>query len=112
MNFRSLDEFWAFYMTQHSKPSTRRWHFAGTLTSILLMIYSVLFNWWFVLFVPVFSYGLAWYSHFFIEGNVPAMFVHPFWSFLCDYKMFGLMFTGKMDREIKRLGKRPILQGF
>ncbi|OMO85145.1 Major facilitator superfamily [Corchorus capsularis] len=27
-------------------------------------------------------------------------------------KMFGLMLTGQMDREIKRLGKRPILQGF
>jgi hypothetical protein len=26
--------------------------------------------------------------------------------------MFGLMLTGQMDREIKRLGKRPILQGF
>jgi hypothetical protein len=26
--------------------------------------------------------------------------------------MFGLMLTGKMDREIKRLGKRPVLQGF
>ncbi|XVE97030.1 hypothetical protein REPUB_Repub02eG0275300 [Reevesia pubescens] len=86
MNFRNLEEFWAFYVTQHSKPSTRRWHFAGTLSSILLLIYSMLFNWWFLVFVPIVGYGLAW--------------------------MFGLMLTGKMDREIKRLGKRPILQGF
>lgn len=112
MNFRSLEDFWAFYVNQHSKPSTRRWHFAGTLSSILLLIYSVLFNWWFLVFVPIFGYGLAWYSHFFVEGNVPATFGHPFWSLLCDFRMFGLMLTGKMDREIKRLGKRPILQGF
>ncbi|KAJ4979455.1 hypothetical protein NE237_010235 [Protea cynaroides] len=31
MNFRSFEEFWSFYVNQHSKQSTRRWHFAGTL---------------------------------------------------------------------------------
>ncbi|KAJ6913252.1 hypothetical protein NC651_015687 [Populus alba x Populus x berolinensis] len=86
MNFRSLEEFWSFYVTQHSKPSTRRWHFVGTLSSILLLLYSLVFNLWFLFFVPLAGYGFAW--------------------------MFGLMLTGQMDREIKRLGKRPILQGF
>lgn len=110
MNFRSMEEFWPYYMNQHSKPATRRWHFVGTLCSILCLVYTVLFNKWFVIFVPILGYGLAWYSHFFVEGNVPATFGHPFWSLLCDWKMFGLMLTGQMDREIKRLGKRPVLQ--
>lgn len=112
MNFRSLEEFWAFYVNQHSKPSTRRWHFVGTLTGIFFLLCSVFFSWWFLFFVPFFGYGLAWYSHFFVEGNVPASFGHPFWSLVCDFKMFGLMLTGKMDKEIKRLGKRPMLQIF
>ncbi|KAK9120427.1 hypothetical protein Syun_018044 [Stephania yunnanensis] len=112
MNFRSLDELWAFYMSQHSKPSTRRWHFAGTLTALLILISSIIFAWWVIFFVPIFGYGLAWYSHFFVEGNVPATFGHPIWSLMCDFKMFGLMLTGRMDREIKRLGKRPVLQVF
>nr|GMC99679.1 uncharacterized protein LOC105174534 [Ipomoea batatas] len=112
MNFRSLEEFWPVYMNQHSKAATRRWHFAGTLCSMMWLIYSVLFNWWCVIFVPLFGYGLAWYSHFFVEKNVPATFGHPFWSLLCDFKMFGLMLTGQMDREIKRLGKRPVLQAY
>ncbi|KAL9261105.1 hypothetical protein AKJ16_DCAP12470 [Drosera capensis] len=103
MNFRSMDEFWGFYMSQHSKPSTRRWHFVGTLMGIVLLIYGLVFNWWVILLVPLIGYGLAWYSHFFIEGNVPATFGHPIWSFLCDCKMFGLMLTGQMDKEIKRL---------
>ncbi|CAL5351371.1 unnamed protein product [Camellia sinensis] len=110
MNFRTMEEFWPFYMNQHSKPATRRWHFAGTLASILCFIYSLCFNWWFVFFVPLFGYGLAWYSHFFVEKNFPATLSHPFWSLLCDFKMFGLMLTGQLDREIKRLGKRPMLQ--
>ena len=112
MTFRSLDEFWSFYVTQHSKPTTRRWHFVGTLASMLLLLNSLVFNLWFVFLVPFVGYGCAWYSHFFVEGNVPATFGHPVWSFLCDFKMFGLMLTGQMDREIKRLEKRPVLQGF
>uniref|UniRef100_A0A2P2NLR8 Transmembrane protein n=1 Tax=Rhizophora mucronata TaxID=61149 RepID=A0A2P2NLR8_RHIMU len=110
MNFRSLEEFWSFYMTQHSKQSTRRWHFVGTLASILCLLFSVIFNWRFIFFVPLLGYGFAWYSHFFVEENVPATYGHPFWSFLCDLKMFVLMLTGQMDREIKRLGKRPVSQ--
>ncbi|XP_075081433.1 uncharacterized protein LOC107818259 [Nicotiana tabacum] len=105
-----MEEFWPFYMNQHSKLATRRWHFVGTLCSILCLVYTLLFNKWFVIFVPILGYGLAWYSHFYVEGNVPATFGHPFWSLLCDFKMFGLMLTGQMDREIKRLGKRPVLQ--
>ncbi|XP_021814605.1 uncharacterized protein LOC110757330 [Prunus avium] len=112
MNFRSLEEFWAFYVNQHSKPSTRRWHFVGTLVSIFFFLCSLLFNWWLLFLVPLAGYGCAWYSHFFVEGNVPASFGHPFWSLFCDFKMFALMLTGNMDREIKRLGKRPVLQGF
>uniref|UniRef100_A0A6N2MMX3 DUF962 domain-containing protein n=1 Tax=Salix viminalis TaxID=40686 RepID=A0A6N2MMX3_SALVM len=112
MIYRSLEEFWSFYVTQHSKPSTRRWHFVGTLTSMLLVLHALVFNLWFLLLVPFVGYGCAWYSHFFVEGNVPATFGHPVWSFLCDFKMFGLMLTGQMDREIKRLEKRPALQGF
>ncbi|KAG6596363.1 hypothetical protein SDJN03_09543, partial [Cucurbita argyrosperma subsp. sororia] len=74
MNFRSLDEFWVFYMNQHSKPSTRRWHFIGTLSSIFFFLCSLLFSWWFLFFVPLTGYGFAWYSHFFVEENVPASF--------------------------------------
>ncbi|XP_074341173.1 uncharacterized protein LOC141678706 [Apium graveolens] len=112
MNFKSMDEFWPFYLSQHSKPATRMWHFAGTSASLLCFIYSVVFNWWFLFCVPLVGYGMAWYSHFFVERNVPATFGHPVWSFLCDYKMFGLMLTGQMDQEIKRLGKRPVLQAY
>ncbi|WOL04717.1 hypothetical protein Cni_G13439 [Canna indica] len=113
MNCRSLEEFWPFYMSQHSKPSTRRWHFAGILSALLCLLLAILLGrWLFLILAPLVGYGLAWYSHFFVEGNAPATFGHPVWSFLCDLKMFALMLTGRMDREIKRLGKRPVLQAF
>ncbi|TKY63431.1 hypothetical protein E2542_SST13303 [Spatholobus suberectus] len=112
MNFRSLEDFWAFYMNQHSKASTRRWHFAGTLSGILFFFCSLFFGWWFLFLVPLSGYGCALYSHLFVERNCPETLRHPFWSLLCDFKMFGFMLTGNMDREIKRLGKRPVLQVF
>ncbi|MBA0562096.1 hypothetical protein Golob_007172, partial [Gossypium lobatum] len=35
------DEFWVFYLKQYSKPATRLWHFAGTLSCIVLFMYAV-----------------------------------------------------------------------
>ncbi|MQM00206.1 hypothetical protein Taro_032944 [Colocasia esculenta] len=112
MNFRSQEEFWAFYVGQHSKAATRRWHFLGTLSALLCLLFSPLVSRWLLLLGPLLGYAFAWYSHFFVEGNSPASFGHPLWSFLCDLRMFALMLTGRMDREIKRLGKRPVLQAF
>ncbi|TKY63427.1 hypothetical protein E2542_SST13299 [Spatholobus suberectus] len=89
MNFRSLEDFWAFYMNQHSKASTRRWHFAGTLSGILFFFCSLFFGWWFLFLVPLSGYGCALYSHLFVERNCPETLRHPFWSLLCDFKMFG-----------------------
>ncbi|XP_078445482.1 uncharacterized protein LOC144714581 [Wolffia australiana] len=112
MNFRSLDEFWAFYVGQHSKPATRRLHCAGTMVALLCLLLFPLVSRWLLLAGPVAGYAIAWYSHFFVEGNVPATFGHPLWSLLCDLRMFFLVLTGQMDKEIKRLGKRPVLQAF
>ncbi|GJV65242.1 L-rhamnose-proton symporter like protein [Tanacetum coccineum] len=68
---------------------------------------TLLFNWRFLFFAPLFGYGLAWYSHFYVEENIPASFGHPVWSLLCDFKMFFFMITGQMDSEIKRLAAVP-----
>ncbi|CDP11589.1 unnamed protein product [Coffea canephora] len=109
MNFRSVEEFWLFYMNQHSKPATRCWHFVSTLCSIICLTYSMGFQ--LVVCDPCALVG-TWHgiAIFFVEGNVPATFGHHFWSLLCDFKMFRLMLTGQMDREIKRLSKRLVLQ--
>lgn len=95
--FGSMEEFWGFYLGQHSKPATRRWHFAGTLASLGAPLLAA----------PVLGYGMAWYSHFFVEGNRPATFGHPVWSFLCDYRMFALILTGRIDAELARLRIHP-----
>ena len=40
------------------------------------------------LFGFVQAYGLAWFSHFFIEHNRPATWTYPTYSFFADFRMF------------------------
>ena len=101
--FESFDEFFPYYVGQHSKPATRWIHFAGTHLGALAGLSGIarrkpaLFA-----AAPVISYGMAWFSHFTIEGNRPATFGHPLWSFRGDMKMIGLMWQGR-DAELTRI---------
>ena len=103
--FSSFSEFWPYYVCEHSKPETRLFHFIGTSTIIPLLIFTVFFNFYAALLIPISAYGFAWYSHFFIEKNRPATFTYPIWSLLGDFKMFWLMCCRKMDEEVKRCEK-------
>jgi hypothetical protein len=103
-NFSTFEEFWPFYLTQHSKKSTRAWHFVGTAFVILCLIATVLIHPAILLLAPVVGYGFAWYSHFFIEGNKPATFGHPLWSLRADFLMFWLILTGRLEQELKACG--------
>jgi hypothetical protein len=109
MKFRSYSEFWPFYLSQHSKASTRAWHFVGTSFVFACVVLAIaLSNYWLLLLAPVIAYGLAWFSHLVIEGNKPATFGHPIWSLRADFHMFASMllkpFRGKdntpQDRQI------------
>ena len=104
---KTYAEFWDFYVSEHSQPTTRYFHFIGTMLGTLTLIWIVRSgNWLFLPVVLIIGYGFAWYSHFYIEKNKPATFKYPFWSYISDYKMVFYMLTGKMNREIERVANK------
>jgi hypothetical protein len=107
--FKSFEEFWPYYLAEHSQPATRALHAMGTTAAVTCAAALIAKRKWKLLplaLIP--GYGAAWLAHFFIEKNKPATFDYPLWSFIADYKMVGLMLVGKMDAEIERvLGATP-----
>jgi hypothetical protein len=99
----TYQEFWPFYLKEHSKKETRTWHFYGSnLALIFLLCLIVTLKPVFFLLGLLSGYGFAWYSHFKIEKNRPATFKYPWWSFISDWRMWYMTLTGKLDSELKK----------
>lgn len=102
---QSFEEFWPYYLKEHSKPANRRLHQFGTTMALSAFSYGLLTRRkWLMLAAPIFGYGPAWVGHFFIEENRPATFKYPRWSLMGDFKMNALMWSGELDAELERYG--------
>ena len=101
----SFDEFWPFYLREHSRPATRALHLAGTTGSLLFAFAAIVsLRPALVLAALVCGYAFAWVGHFFVEHNRPATFKHPLWSFRADFRMWTLALTGRLGPELQRAG--------
>ena len=101
---QSFEEFWPFYVKEHQKKATRILHFVGT-TAAMACVAGGIFTKrrWLLAVAPVIGYGPAWIGHFFVEGNRPASFKHPIWSFRADLVMWSKMVRFQMDDEVERV---------
>lgn len=95
-DYKSLDEFYPFYLSQHSNRICRRLHFVGTLLAFLQLIRTILFafNLPNLLLVLVIGYGFSWIGHFAFEKNKPATFKYPWLSLQGDMRLFKEIATG------------------
>ena len=103
----NYQQFWDFYVQEHSQPATRLFHFIGTMLSLIVLVWILRSG--NLIYLPlclVVGYAFAWFSHFFIEHNKPATFKYPLWSFISDYKMVFYMLTGRMNREVERVANK------
>ena len=100
--YRTYQEFWPFYLREHSKPQTRAIHYIGSIASVVVIWAVATQNWWWLLAVPVCGYSFAWFSHFFVEKNKPATFQAPVWSLISDYRMCALFLSGHLDGELMK----------
>lgn len=94
--YKSFDEFYPYYLTEHRKKGTRITHFIGTTLFIMLAISAVITAYpWYIMYGAVLAYGWAWIGHFFIEKNRPATFQYPLWSLISDFKLYFQILSGK-----------------
>lgn len=97
----SFSDFWPHYVRAHTKPATRWLHAIGSVSAIAIAAIALAVNLWILIAAPIVGYAFAWYGHFFVEGNRPATFGHPFYSLAADYRMVFLMMAGRMDEEVE-----------
>ncbi len=100
---RSFEEFWPFYVREHSHPANRALHFVGTTLAMGSLAAGLLTRRpGFFLAAPLLGYGCAWVGHFVVEGNRPATFTYPAWSLRGDMVMWWKTVTGTMAAEVER----------
>jgi hypothetical protein len=96
-SFRTFEDFYPFYLTEHSNRTSRRLHFTGTSIAAALLVTAVFTRiWWLVAAALVQGYAFAWIGHFFFEHNKPATFKHPWFSFRGDWRLWREILTGRV----------------
>lgn len=94
--FRTLKEFYPYYLEEHQHPTSRKLHFVGTGLLFVILSFSVFSgNYFWLILIPFVGYGFAWIGHYFFEKNKPATFQYPFFSLASDFILFFELLIGK-----------------
>ncbi len=96
-SYSSFQEFYRFYLGEHSNRVCRRLHFIGSalvLATVVVAFATRDMRWLWL--VPLFGYGFAWAGHVLFEKNRPATFKHPLYSFVGDWVMFWDTLRGRV----------------
>lgn len=100
LNFKTYKEFYQYYLSEHSNTTCRNLHYIGSSLVILVLIISLYFDYYMMLWsLPFIGYGFAWLGHFGYEHNKPATFKWPFWSLMSDWVMLFQFLTRTLPTE-------------
>jgi hypothetical protein len=95
--YRNFEEFYGFYLSEHSNRTSRRLHFVGTSLGLVFLATAIWTQlWWLICIGLIQGYAFAWVGHFFFEHNRPATFQYPRLSFMGDWRLWWEMLTGRI----------------
>jgi hypothetical protein len=95
--FKTFQEFYPFYLKEHSNLTCRRLHFVGsTLSLVCIGLLLATRNIYWLAAALLCGYGFAWLGHFRFEKNKPASFRRPLYSFRGDWAMYRDIWAGKI----------------
>nr|HET7859985.1 DUF962 domain-containing protein [Caldimonas sp.] len=95
--YRSFDDFYPFYLSEHANRTSRRLHFVGSsIALVLLALAAWTGSWWLVVVALLEGYAFAWVGHFFFEHNKPATFKYPLLSFMGDWRLWWDIVRGRI----------------
>ena len=98
---QSFEEFWPYYLQEHSNDTCRALHYVGTTLALSLLVTAIATgNPWFGLGAFFSGYFFAWVGHFGFEKNRPATFLYPRWYLLSDFKMYFLAITFRLQPHL------------
>ena len=87
--YKTLKEFYPYYLEEHQNPTCRALHFIGTGLVLLILLAGLASgNYLWLISIPFVGYGFAWIGHFFFEKNKPATFQYPGFSLASDFILF------------------------
>jgi hypothetical protein len=94
--YKTLKDFYPYYLEEHQNSTCRKLHFLGTGLIFLILIAGIATgNYTWLISIPFVGYGFAWVGHFFFEKNKPATFQYPLFSLASDFILFFDLLTGK-----------------
>ncbi|MFJ1268664.1 Mpo1-like protein [Legionella lytica] len=94
--YKSFDEFYPFYLSQHQNLMCQRLHFVGTALACLFFLFFLFSGHltWLLLMILA-GYGFAWIGHLVYEKNQPVTFTYPLYGLMGDFTMFWEVLRGQ-----------------
>lgn len=101
----TFETYWPHYLRHHSNRANRTLHFIGWLVLVCAVAVAVVTRsgLWLIVGVAA-AYTFAWTGHFIFQREAPDTFRRPWLANLASLKMFVLMATGRLQRDLQRHG--------
>ncbi len=92
-----MQEYYRYYLKLHKNPKCRLMHYVGQWTTIIYVIWCLMFSLKLLILAPFIIYPFAWSGHHFFEKNKPAAFNNPIKAKLADWIMFKDICLGRIS---------------